>query len=126
MSRSQPQYRSLNVYKALPLMLLSLLLLAGQLSTLTMAAPSPVMSAHAITCAPDAVTDCHPMVVDDCCTDTLNDCVIKCAQSSAWIGVLQVQLSLAQARAMPPPAEQRLIDQPPEPPYQPPRLLPVA
>lgn len=122
MSRQHPQFRSLNVYKALPLMLLGLLLLVGQLSSLShariLSANEAVPMVH---CQSDAADDCHAMVQSDCCDDSLNDCVIKCAQSSAWMGTLPVQLSLAQVRAMPPPAEQRLTDQPPEPPYQPPR-----
>ncbi len=108
-------------------MLLGLLLLVGQLSNLNHA-PSlppneaaPMQHSHS-----DAGDDCHAMVQSDCCDGSLNDCVIKCAQGSAWMGTLPVQLSLAQVRAMPPPAEQRLTDHPPEPPYQPPRRLPAA
>ncbi|GAA0792204.1 hypothetical protein GCM10009109_22220 [Marinobacterium sediminicola] len=115
------------MYQALPLLLLSLLLLVGQLSTLTHASALKITHSSSVEhCQSGTVSDCHTAMAEECCTDTLNDCVIKCAQGSAWAGTLPIQLSLALVRAMPPPAEQRLTDQPPEPPYQPPRLLPAA
>ncbi|MBA4503282.1 hypothetical protein [Marinobacterium marinum] len=128
MSKSQPKNRTQTMYPVLPLMLLGLVLLVGQLSVQagghTMA-PSSLLSSHEMPCV-SADGNCHAQMPDDCCADSAATCVIKCALGTAWIGIAPVQVTLAQVRALPPPVSQRLTDHPPEPPYQPPRLSRVA
>ena len=109
------------MYQALCLMLLSLLLLTTQLSTLIHAQPVHVSHmAHATPCL-DSEQHCHTAAAADCCED-VDDCVLKCAQGSAWMGGPSALVTLAIVRALPPPVQQHLPDHFPDLPYQPPRL----
>lgn len=124
MPRQPVQFSLPKVYQALPLLLLSLLLLAAQLPGLmtTHASTSiSVMSDHVPHCM-EMDADCDAPQPPACCAETLSDCVLECAQGAAWINTVPVAMTLAVVRALPPPIEQRWSEQPPEQPYQPPRL----
>jgi len=117
-------YQALPLLPLLPLLLLSLLLLAAQLPGLmtTHASTSiSVMSDHVPHCM-EMDADCDAPQPPACCAETLSDCVLECAQGAAWINTVPVAMTLAVVRALPPPIEQRWSEQPPEQPYQPPRL----
>lgn len=125
MSRQRIQFGLPKALQAVPLLLLSVLLLVAQLPTLmTTHTPTPMlaMHGHAMQCVTTSEVDCHAQSLSECC-DTQSDCVFDCAQGAAWINTVSIPPALAVVRALPPPIEQRWSDQPIERPYQPPRSV---
>lgn len=133
-------------YRVIALMLLGLLMLAGQKgywlsqavgglsqASLLNTAPSQTALSHAAFsqtamldhCAPAAGCH-HGMETTECCTDAFTECALDCAQVSAWLPATATRLHLKQVRAVPPPFVLSLPEPLAELPYQPPRLSLVA